>query len=46
MWQISLSILPTELLSQQLDAEGQRQLIDRYLDELGEANGQKATDGD
>ncbi len=26
-----------QLLSQQLDAEGQRQLIDRYLDELGEA---------
>ena len=29
--------LASKLLSQQLDAEGQRQLIDRYLDELGEA---------
>ena len=29
--------LAGKLLSQQLDAEGQRQLIDRYLDELGEA---------
>ena len=28
--------LASKLLSQQLDAEGQRQLIDRYLDELGE----------
>ena len=37
MWQISLCNLASKLLSQQLDAEGQRQLIDRYLDELGEA---------
>mgnify|MGYP001104244548 CR=1 FL=1 len=29
--------LASKLLSQELDAEGQRQLIDRYLDELGEA---------
>jgi len=29
--------LASKLLSQQLDAEGQRRLIDRYLDELGEA---------
>ena len=29
--------LAGKLLSQQLDAEGQRRLIDRYLDELGEA---------
>ena len=29
--------LAGKLLSQQLDAEAQRQLIDRYLDELGEA---------
>ena len=29
--------LASKLLSQQLDAEAQRQLIDRYLDELGEA---------
>ena len=29
--------LASKLLSQQLDTEGQRQLIDRYLDELGEA---------
>ena len=29
--------LASKLLSQQLDAEDQRQLIDRYLDELGEA---------
>ena len=29
--------LASKLLSQQLDAEGKRQLIDRYLDELGEA---------
>ena len=29
--------LAGKLLSQQLDSEGHRQLIDRYLDELGEA---------
>ena len=34
--------LASKLLSQELDAEGQRQLIDRYLDELGKPNGQKS----